>query len=132
VLDVEAELNARFAIRGGQPPQDGRQPKRLPVGSSGGWMPVRPRRTPSWPATGGCGGGRRGRGEQDQHAGRRPQLLERQGRRLVVTLTLKAAKVARAEVGAVAGSAASLVVAYGWHWDVHGEWTRLAAARPTR
>ena len=45
---------------------------------------------------------------------------------MVVTPTLKAAKVARAEVGAAAGSAASLVFAHGWRWNEHGEWTRLA------
>ncbi|WP_245177146.1 MobF family relaxase [Geodermatophilus sp. DF01-2] len=53
-------------------------------------------------------------------------LLEGQGRRLmVVTPTLKAAQVARAEVGAATGSAASLVFAHGWRWTEHGEWTRL-------
>jgi ATP-dependent exoDNAse (exonuclease V) alpha subunit len=53
-------------------------------------------------------------------------VLRRQGRRLmVVTPTLKAAQVARAEVGAVTGSAASLVFAHGWRWNEHGEWTRL-------
>jgi hypothetical protein len=44
---------------------------------------------------------------------------------MVVTPTLKAAQVARAEVGAAAGSAASLVFAHGWRWNEHGKWTRL-------
>src|SRR5215210_6253310 len=53
-------------------------------------------------------------------------VLQRQGRRLmVVTPTLKAAQVARSEVGAAAGSAASLVFAHGWRWNEHGEWARL-------
>ncbi|TQN44420.1 AAA domain-containing protein [Blastococcus colisei] len=54
-------------------------------------------------------------------------LLAGQGRRLVVvTPTLKAAKVAAAEVGAVAGSAARLAFEYGWRWNADGAWTRLA------
>jgi exodeoxyribonuclease V alpha subunit len=54
-------------------------------------------------------------------------LLKEQGRRLVVvTPTLKAAKVAAAEVGAAAGSAARLVYEYGWRWDDDGAWARLA------
>jgi exodeoxyribonuclease V alpha subunit len=54
-------------------------------------------------------------------------LLKEQGRRLVVvTPTLKAAKVAASEVGAAAGSAARLVYEYGWRWDDDGAWARLA------
>ncbi|WP_347059650.1 MobF family relaxase [Blastococcus sp. HT6-30] len=53
-------------------------------------------------------------------------LLAEQGRRLVVvTPTLKAAKVAAAEVGAVAGSAARLAFEYGWRWNGDGAWARL-------
>ena len=49
------------------------------------------------------------------------------GRRLVVvTPTLKAAKVAAAEVGAAAGSAARLAYEHGWRWSDDGAWTRLA------
>ncbi len=52
--------------------------------------------------------------------------LEEQGRRLrVVTPMLKAAKIARAEVGTAAGSAAQLAFEYGWRWDDDGRWTRL-------
>jgi hypothetical protein len=55
------------------------------------------------------------------------QLVEKQGHRLlVVTPTLKAAKVAAAEVGAAAGSAAWLTYQHGWRWDDDGTWTRLA------
>ncbi|SDY90794.1 AAA domain-containing protein [Modestobacter sp. DSM 44400] len=58
------------------------------------------------------------------------QALEEQGRRLVVvTPTLKAAKVAAAEVGAAAGSAARLAYEYGWRWNDDGAWTRLAAGQ---
>ncbi|WP_138731546.1 MobF family relaxase [Modestobacter excelsi] len=56
------------------------------------------------------------------------RLLEEQGRGLiVVTPTLKAAKVARAEVGTAAGSVAWLVFQHGWRWTEDGTWTRLAA-----
>src|SRR3954464_6707447 len=56
-------------------------------------------------------------------------LLTAQGRRLVVvTPTLKAAKVAAAEVGAAAGSAAWLAFQHGWRWE-HGLWTRLAVGQ---
>ena len=55
------------------------------------------------------------------------QALEGQGRRLVVvTPTLKAAKVAAAEVGTAAGSAARLAFEYGRRWNDDGAWTRLA------
>jgi ATP-dependent exoDNAse (exonuclease V) alpha subunit len=54
-------------------------------------------------------------------------VLDRQGHGLiVVTPTLKAAKVAAAEVGAAAGSAAWLAFQHGWRWDADGVWTRLA------
>ncbi|MCF6745205.1 TrwC relaxase, partial [Blastococcus sp. KM273128] len=55
-------------------------------------------------------------------------VLEAQGRRLVVvTPTRKAAKVAAGEVGAAAGSAASLAFGHGWRWNDEGRWTRLTA-----
>ncbi|MGY5883102.1 MobF family relaxase [Modestobacter lacusdianchii] len=57
-------------------------------------------------------------------------LLEAQGRRLVVvTPTRKAAKVAAGEVGTAAGSAASLVFQHGWRWNDEGRWTRLAVGQ---
>jgi conjugative relaxase-like TrwC/TraI family protein len=58
------------------------------------------------------------------------RLLDGQGRRLVaVTPTLKAAQVARAEVGAAAGSAAWLAFQHGWRWNLDGAWTRLAVGQ---
>ncbi|MHB8298305.1 MAG: MobF family relaxase [Dermatophilaceae bacterium] len=54
------------------------------------------------------------------------ELLERQGHRLVVvTPTLKAARVAAGETGATAYSAAWLAHQHGYRWDTHGTWTRL-------
>jgi exodeoxyribonuclease V alpha subunit len=57
-------------------------------------------------------------------------LIESQGRGLmVVTPTLKAAKVAAAEVGTAAGSAAWLVFQHGWRWTGDGGWTRLTVGQ---
>jgi len=54
------------------------------------------------------------------------QLLERDGHRLVVvTPTLKAARVAADQTGATAYSAAWLAHQHGYRWDTHGTWTRL-------
>ena len=56
--------------------------------------------------------------------------LAGQGHRLVVvTPTLKAATVAAAELGSRAFSAAWLAHQYGYRWDDHGVWTRLAPGR---
>jgi AAA domain-containing protein len=55
------------------------------------------------------------------------ELLAHQGRGLlVVTPTVKAAKVAAAEVGTAAGSAAWLALEHGCRWSSDGAWTRLA------
>lgn len=51
-------------------------------------------------------------------------------RMLVVSPTLKAAKVARAQVGAGSRSAAWLLHQYGFRWDDHGHWTRDETATP--
>lgn len=128
VLDVEADLRIRFAARAGHPPLGAPRLAVLPVGVvrgldagqaaavallAGDWrlMVVE---------------GAAGAGKTTTLAAAR-DLLQRQGRRLmVVTPTLKAAQLARAEVGATAGSAASLVFAHGWRWNQHGKWIRLA------
>jgi exodeoxyribonuclease V alpha subunit len=53
-------------------------------------------------------------------------MLERQGHALVVvTPTLKAARVAADQTGATAYSAAWLAHQHGYRWDAHGTWTRL-------
>ena len=96
MLDVEADLVARFAARAGQPPPDGPRPELLPAAARRGWMPARPRWSPPWPATDALVvvEGAAGAGKTTTLAATRG-LLERQGRRLmVVTPTLKAAKVA--------------------------------------
>src|SRR4051812_40150365 len=127
VLDVEADLRVRFAARAGQPPLGAPRLAPLPAGVVGGLDPGQAA------AVAFLAGDRRlmvvegaaGAGKTTTLAATHA-LLDRQGRRLVVvTPTLKAAEVARSEVGAAAGSAASLVFAHGWRWNEHGEWTRL-------
>ena len=57
-------------------------------------------------------------------------LLDRYEHRLVVvTPTLKAARVAQAQVGADAFSAAWLIHQHGYRWDEDGHWTRHSVAR---
>ncbi|MDP9093687.1 MAG: relaxase domain-containing protein [Actinomycetota bacterium] len=57
-------------------------------------------------------------------------ILTTQGHRMVVvTPTLKAAKVAAAQTGAAASSAAWLAYQYGWRWHDTGTWTRLAVGQ---
>jgi thymidine kinase len=131
VLDVEHDLTARFAARGAPSPAD-----------------PRPRPEPALPlstlarldagqaaaATALAGDrllivieGAAGAGKTTLLAATR-DLLAAQGRRLVVvTPTLKAAKVAAAEVGTATGSAAWLAFQHGWRWTDAGAWTRLAA-----
>src|SRR4051812_9243298 len=128
VLEVEADLITRFAARANRTPGDGRRPELLPARPAAG---LDAGQTAVVAAL--VGGhrlvvveGAAGAGKTTTLAATR-RLLEGQGRRLmVVTPTLKAAKVARAEVDASAGSAASLVFAHGWRWNEHGDWTRLA------
>ncbi|TQN40824.1 AAA domain-containing protein [Blastococcus colisei] len=127
VLAVEADLRTRFAARARQPPRGAPRLAPLPAGG------VRSLDAGQAAAVAVLAGDQRlvvvegaaGAGKTTTLAAARG-LLQRQGRRLVVvTPTLKAAQVARAEVGAAAGSAASLVFAHGWRWNEHGEWTRL-------
>ncbi|WP_170977791.1 MobF family relaxase [Blastococcus sp. CCUG 61487] len=127
VLDVEADLRTRFAARAGRPPLGAPRPAPLPAGV------VRGLDAGQAAVVAVLTGDRRlmvvegaaGAGKTTTLAAAR-ELLQRQGRRLVVvTPTLKAAKVARTDVGVPAKSAASLVFAHGWRWTEHGEWTRL-------
>ncbi|WP_089304981.1 MobF family relaxase [Geodermatophilus pulveris] len=136
VLDVEADLTARLAARATE------RPARVtdtapapPVDAAAGATRLDPGQAAAAAA---LAGQRRlvviegvaGAGKTTTLAAARTLLAE-QGRRLVVvTPTLKAAKVAAAEVGAVAGSAARLAFEYGWRWNDDGAWTRLAVGHP--
>src|SRR4051794_12149784 len=132
VLAVEADLPARLAARAtdrpaGVPDTDPTPPADVAVDA--------PRLDPGQAAAVAALAGQRavvviegaaGAGKTTTLAATKT-LLDEQGRRLVVvTPTLKAAKVAAAEVGAVAGSAARLAFQYGWRWNHDGAWTRLA------
>ncbi|CCH86246.1 conjugative relaxase TrwC [Modestobacter italicus] len=132
VLAVEAELAARLAARvterpAGVPDTDPTPPVDVAVGAAR----LDPGQAAAVAALAGPRSlvvieGAAGAGKTTTLAATR-NLLDQQGRRLVVvTPTLKAAKVAAAEVGAVAGSAARLAFEYGWRWNADGGWTRLA------
>jgi exodeoxyribonuclease V alpha subunit len=134
ILDVEAELRTRLAARGVDPGVDAGvdaarvEPaapatERLDAGQAA--------------AVAALAGDRRlvlvegaaGAGKTTTLAATR-RLLEQQGRGLVVvTPTLKAAKVARGEVGVAAGSAAWLAFQHGWRWNGDGAWTRLTVGQ---
>jgi exodeoxyribonuclease V alpha subunit len=136
VLDVEADLAARLAARGTRTGTDvaGPQlplplplPLRVPAGLDAG-------QTAAIAALAGTRElvvveGAAGAGKTTTLSAAR-RLLETQGRRLVLAApTLKAAKVAAAELGATAGSAAWLAFQHGWRWTADGAWTRLAVGQ---
>ncbi len=134
VLDVEAELSTRLAARGldtgvhagvgaarVEPAE--RIAERLDAGQAAAVAALTGDR-PLVVVEGAAGAGK----TTTLAATRR--LLAEQGHGLVVvTPTLKAAKVARAEVGAAAGSAAWLAFQHGWRWNNHGAWTRLTVGQ---
>jgi exodeoxyribonuclease V alpha subunit len=131
VLAVEADLTARLASRASERPagvpDTGPTP---PVEAVAGAARLDPGQAAAVAALAGPRRlvvieGAAGAGKTTTLAAART-LLAGQGRRLVVvTPTLKAAKVVAAEVGAVAGSAARLAFEYGWRWNDDGAWTRL-------
>ncbi len=130
VLDVEADLTTRLVARGTGPGTDipaSRLRVLVPAGLDAGQAA----------AVGALAGdrplvvveGAAGAGKTTTLAATR-QLLHARGRGLVVvTPTLKAAKVAAAELGAAAGSAAWLAFQHGWRWTDDGAWTRLAVGQ---
>ncbi|WP_041241377.1 MobF family relaxase [Geodermatophilus obscurus] len=130
VLDVEADLTDRLAARSTPAPADRRrehEPEllavvrgRLDTGQAAAVTALASDRSLIVLE------GAAGAGKTTTLAAAR-QLLEARGRRLlVVTPTLKAAKVAAAEVGTAAGSAAWLAFQHGWRWNRDGVWARLA------
>ncbi|SFT79090.1 AAA domain-containing protein [Geodermatophilus amargosae] len=126
VLDVEAELTDRLAARGGtagvdEPVLPHAVRGRLDAGQAAAVTALAGDR-PLVVVEGAAGAGK-----TTMLAATRA-LLGARGRRLtVVTPTLKAAKVAAAEVGTAAGSAAWLAFQHGWRWSGDGVWSRLAA-----
>ncbi|MDP9117967.1 MAG: relaxase domain-containing protein, partial [Actinomycetota bacterium] len=73
--------------------------------------------------------GAAGAGKTTTLAATRDVLTAQGHRMVVVTPTLKAAKVAVAQTGATASSAAWLAYQYGWRWNDTGTWTRLAVGQ---
>ncbi|WP_091547950.1 MobF family relaxase [Modestobacter sp. DSM 44400] len=130
VLDVEADLTARLEARAQQIGADAglgtgpaAGPERLDVGQAAAVAALAGDR-PLVVIEGAAGVGK-----TTTLAATR-DVLDEAGRRLmVVTPTLKAAKVAEREVGAAAGSVAWLAFQHGWRWNQHGAWTRLAVGQ---
>jgi conjugative relaxase-like TrwC/TraI family protein len=131
VLDVEGDLTARFAARSALSPAAQQPGPELALP-----LPGLARLDPGQAAAAAVLAGDQpliviegaaGVGKTALLAAAR-DLLETQGRQLtVITPTLKAAKVAAAEVGTATGSAAWLAFQHGWRWSTHGAWSRLAA-----
>ena len=128
VLDVEADLVSRLAVRGAEPVGHvdvasvlGSDRRRLDPGQAAAVAAL----------TGSAAlvviEGAAGAGKTTLLAVAREHLDHRGHRLVVVTPTLKAAKAAADEIGARAGSAAWLAYQHGWRWDTSGSWTRLAS-----
>ncbi|SFU09017.1 AAA domain-containing protein [Geodermatophilus amargosae] len=123
VLDVEADLTARFTARAGQPLLPESQHERLPAWLVGGLDDGQAA------AVALLTGDRRmvilegaaGAGKTTTLAATRAVLRLQDRGLAVVTPTLKAAKVARTETGAAAGSAAWPAHQYGWRWTSAGD-----------
>jgi exodeoxyribonuclease V alpha subunit len=130
VLDVEAELTVRLADRS-IVAEAARRPDREPELPAAALARLDTGQAAAAAALAGGGAlivveGAAGAGKTTLLTAAR-DLLDAQGCRLmVVTPTLKGAKVAAAEVGAAAGSAAWLAFEHGWRWSDDGAWTRLA------
>ena len=142
VLDVEADLTARFIGRAAAPSRT--LPGNVPAsahsgeglaGAGLGWDGLDAGQRQVVAAMTGDHRllvieGAAGAGKTTTLAATRT-ALDRQGRRLVVvTPTLKAATIAAAQVGAPAFSAAWLAHQHGYRWDGDGAWARLRVGDP--
>jgi len=134
VLAVEGELVTRLASRAAHTPAS---PDRLAQHVAGGIRAAQELDAAQQTVVAALAGtgpltlveGAAGAGKTTTLAAAR-QMLERQGHRLVVvTPTLKAARVAAGQTGATAYSAAWLAHQHGYRWDTHGTWTRLRAGQ---
>ena len=128
VLAVETELAERLAARASAPADDAHARVATMVSTAGRGLD----KTQLAAANLLAGGrhlavveGAAGSGKTSTLAAARELLAAQQRRLTVVTPTLRAAKVAEAELGSRARSAAWLVHQHGFRWDSHGSWTRL-------
>ena len=123
VLDVEADLVARLAARGGATvtPVEPATVDGLDVGQRAAVAAL------AGDAQLVVVEGAAGAGKTTTLAATRDPLTAQHHRLVVVTPTLKAAQAASAELRAHAGSAAWLAWQHGWRWDDTGAWTRLRA-----
>ncbi len=126
VLDVEADVSSRLAARAAaRDPRAGRAENGVsrPANLDAGQAAVVDALVGNRPLL--VVEGAAGAGKTTTLTATR-DILERQGRGLtVVTPTLRAAKVAAAEIGAAAGSTAWLAFQHGWRWTNDGSWHRL-------
>jgi exodeoxyribonuclease V alpha subunit len=146
VLDVEADLTARFIGRAAAPGRTpagnvpasahpGAHPGEGLAGAGLGWdgLDAGQRQVVAAMAAGHrllVIEGAAGAGKTTTLAATRT-ALDLQGRRLVVvTPTLKAATTAAQQVGAPAFSAAWLAHQHGYRWNTDGHWTRLRVGDP--
>ncbi|WP_235547692.1 MULTISPECIES: MobF family relaxase [unclassified Nocardioides] len=128
VLDVEADLIARLAVRGAEPA------RRVRLGGRG---LVRVDATQAAMVGVLAGNGRlvvvegaAGAGKTTALCATREVLAQRARRMIVVTPTLKGAEVAAAETGADGHSASWLIYQHGFRWNSDGHWTRVPDPTP--
>lgn len=128
VIATEADLSGRLAVRGAMGGRDA-SPEQVTAAAAVG-AALDPAQEQAVAALAGDHPlvlitGAAGAGKTTTLATTRT-ALEHDGHQLVVvTPTLKAARTARAETGARAGSAAWLAHQHGWRWNPAGAWTRL-------
>ncbi len=127
VLDVETDLVGRLAARAAEPHPGPGQPAVVAEGLDEG---LDVGQAAAVAALAGDSAlvvieGAAGAGKTTTLATARDRLTARGRGMVVVTPTLRAARVVEGETGAAASSAAKLAHAHGWRWDTHGAWTRL-------
>jgi len=129
VIAAEADLSGRLAVRGAIGARDA-SPEQVAAAAAAVGAVLDPAQEQAAAALAGDHPlvlitGAAGAGKTTTLATART-ALEQDGHQLVVvTPTLKAARTARAETGARAGSAAWLAHQHGWRWDPAGAWSRL-------